>query len=800
METSQSQPMFSERINRIRDHVLSSVYEADIERARYYTKAYRETEGQLPCIRAAKGLEETLRNMSIQIREDDRLVGAKTIRTIAGPMGIERNASGGDGSEYGMSLRSRRAPKTDDIGKDAYEWRKGMKNLSEAEKKEFKEDILPYWQDKSATLLMKQRWEEKGLPVGKNPFTEVAGAASMQGHVTIGLKKILDLGWKGIYEQAENRLKGLKETEDRYEEKKDFLESVLVSTMAIQAHCERYAKLAEDMAKEATGDRKAELLAIAERCRRTPWEPPKTFMDAVQATWMSQSLLVLSYGEDSIFAPGRVDQYLYPYYKKDKEEGRITKEEASEILDEYFIKLATFNGFGPNNLTIGGLDRNGEDATNEISYLMLDSCYRIKGLRNGLAVRLSNKMPRDFLVKACEVHRRTAGIAFYNDDIITGDLMNDGYALEDARDYGVVGCVELTSTGNNNGYTSGSSCRFQNVLEMALHEGCRYMTGWKQVGVKTPPASEMKNFEDVKQAFEDQLAYAIEMMVKLSDAKDEVFAESFPTPLLSSTIEGCIESGLDATRGGAKYNHACVSAQGLATVADSLAAIKWAVFEEKILTMEELVQHLRNNWKDAEDLRQQMLRRAPKYGRNDPKADEMAAWVADCLATESRKHKRPMDGGTYRGLLISAGGQVAAGMMLGATPDGRRAGEPVSNGMSPTNGMDIDGMTAALHSAAKVSKGASLSGGTSFNMNLNPMTLKTDEGVDKMASLLEGYIELGGRQVQFNPMSKEILKDAQKNPRDYLDLMVKVSGYSYRFIDLTKDLQNDILNRTEFDL
>jgi len=224
---------------------------------------------------------------------------------------------------------------------------------------------------------------------------------------------------------------------------------------------------------------------------------------------------------------------------------------------------------------------------------MLESYYRVKGLRNGLAVRLSKKMPRDFLVKACEVHRRTAGIAFYNDERVVDDLMQDKYEVKDARDYGVVGCVELTSTGNNNGYTSGSSCYFTNVLEMALHEGKKYITGWKQVGVKTPPAREMKTFEDVKKAFTDQLAHSIEMMVKITDAKDEVFAESFPAPLLSSTIEGCIESGLDVTRWGAKYNHAPVSAQGLATVADSLAAIKWAVFDQKIVTMEELVEHLR---------------------------------------------------------------------------------------------------------------------------------------------------------------------------------------------------------------
>lgn len=792
-------PGYSDRIGRLRESLLQSCYEADIERARYYTKAYRETEGQPPCIRAARGLEETLRHMSIKIDEDERLVGAKTIKKVAGPMGIERSSLGYVPTVGGASHRSHTDdnPRTEDIGKDAYEWRKGLSSLTPEEIKEFKEDIVPYWEGRNLNSLMTERWRKEGLDPGIKSYLWVAGAADMQGHVTIGLKKILDMGFGNIHDQAARRLAQLEETDPLYDQRQDFLESVLVATQAVREHCLRYAELAEKLAAEANDARRSELLEIAARCRRVPWEPPITFTDAVQATWMSQALLVLSYGEDSIFAPGRVDQYLYPYYARDLEAGRITKEAALELLDEYFIKLSTFNGFGPNNVTIGGLDRNGRDATNEVSYLMLESYYRLKGLRNGLAVRLSNLTPRNFLLKACETHRRTAGIAFYNDRRVITDLLGDGYAPEDARDYGVVGCVELTSTGNNNGYTSGSSCRFQNALEMALHEGRRYVAGWKQVGLEKPPASEMKTFEDVKKAFADQLAHAIEVMVKLTNAKDAVFAESFPTPLLSSTIEGCIESGLDVTRGGAKYNHASVSAQGFATVANSLAAIRWAVFEEKIVTMEELVKHLRNNFKGVEELRQQLLHKAPKFGTDDPKADEIARWVATLLATESRKHKRPMDGGTYRGLLISAGGQVIAGQLLGATPDGRLAGEPVSNGMSPVNGTDKKGMTAALHSAATISE-APLSSGTAFNINLNPLSIRTDEGVEKMASLLEAYVELGGRQVQFNPMSKETLRDAQANPREYLDLMVKVSGYSYRFIDLTKDLQDDILARTEF--
>jgi len=289
-------------------------------------------------------------------------------------------------------------------------------------------------------------------------------------------------------------------------------------------------------------------------------------------------------------------------------------------------------------------------------------------------------------------------------------------------------------------------------------------------------------------------------MVKLTEAKDRVFAESFPTPLLSSTIDGCVESGRDITQGGARYNHASVSCQGLGTVANSLAAIRWAVFEQKLVTMEELVQHLRDNFEGAEELRQQLIRKAPKYGNDDLEADEIAAWLTATLDKEARRHKRGIDGGTYRALLISAlGSQVAEGRVLGATPDGRLRGQPVSNGMSPANGTELNGMTAALHSGASVSS-AHLSSGTAFNMTLNPLTVRTDEGAEKLASLLEAYFALGGRQVQFNPMGRETLRDAQEHPEDYPDLMVKVSGYSYRFIDLSRALQNDIIARTEFDV
>lgn len=792
---------YSSRIGRMRDQLLSSPYEGDIERARYYTRAYKRTEGQPPCMRAARGLEETLRFMTIWIDDDSRIVGSKSAKRIAGPMGIERTYADRVNMLavpfHGRDQSSLAWLENGHGGNP--EWLKELLTMPDEEIREVKEEIQPYWVGKNMASQMHARWMKEGLVTKDHPLPTVAGVADMQGHVTIGMKKVLDMGFKGIAAQAAEQLSVLKESDEKYAKRKDFLESVQVAAAAVCEFAERYAKLAEEMAQKAVEPRKSELLAIAERCRRVPADTPRTYMEAVQSLWMTQIAMTISYGEDSIFCPGRVDQFLYPYYKADQEAGRLTPDEALEIMEEYFIKLSHFNGFGPNHITIGGVDRNGGCAVNDISYMMLEALDRLKGLRNGLAVRIAKNTPRDFLLKACAVHRRTAGVQFDNDEVNVPGMMADGYALEDARDYSIIGCAEVAGTGNSNGYCSGSSCHFERAIESALNEGRLYSAKWAQVGVKTPPASEMKSFEDVKAAFAAQLANAIDVMCKISDIKDEVFAEGFPTPLISSTIEGCIESGLDITQGGARYNHSTVSAHALATVVNSLAAIQWAVFEEKIVSLEELVGHLKNNFKDAEELRQQLLNKPPKFGVNDPKVDDIAVWVTDLLDKESRKHKRPIDGGTYRGLLISAGGQVLAGHSLGATPDGRKAREAVANGMSPANGTDAQGMTAAFHSVAKASR-AKLSGGTALNMNLNPLTLKTDENLEKFAALIEGYFEMGGRQVQFNPMSREMLVDAQKNPSDYPDLMVKVSGYSYRFVDLSKALQDDIIARTEFDI
>jgi formate C-acetyltransferase len=624
-------------------------------------------------------------------------------------------------------------------------------------------------------------------------------SGKQQGHMIPGFSRVLELGFEGIADRARRGLEELKEGDADYGRRRDFLESVMVSAKAVGEFSLRYAELAERQAAEATSeDRKAELLEVAERCRKVPMKPPETFMEALQSVFMTQVLIIISYGLDNAFSCGRLDQYIYPYYRKDIASGRITREQAQEALEEYLVKVSQNLLFGPNNITIGGLGKEGNDATNEVSYLFLEALENVRGMGDGLSVRISNKTPREFLLHAVKVNQITAGVGFFNDDIVIPTLLEEGFALEDARSYSATGCTEIAGTGDSYCPVAVNGFWLVGVLEMALNRGRRLITGTRTVGVRTPDPRQFRSFEDVKDAFEKQLAYVVEKTVRMAEVKDRVYADFFPDPILSATIEGCLESGQDATRGGARYNHNSVNAQGLATVADSLAAIRWAVFDEKIVSMEELLKAMSVNFKGYESLRQTLLKKAPKYGNDDPRADELAAWVSEVFTREVRKY-RSFRGDLYRCSMISSATQLVEGLFCGATPDGRLALETVSNGASPVNGTELNGATAVLRSGAVGCKDALYGIGTAFNMNLDPSTIKSEEDIDKLASLIEAYFVLGGRHVQFNPLDKATLKDAQAHPEKYPDLTVKVSGYSARFVELPREIQDDIMARTEFD-
>ena len=797
----------SERVLRIRDKMLNSPFECDLERARCYTRIWKSMEDSPPCMRKAKALEEFLHKIPIRIDEDEVLVGVKSSKIRADPFEIELGRH-----VYAWDLLL-----DDSIDEQAKKLiRRGtamqrFTPLAEQEINELKNDIIPFWKGKTLKDRKIELLKEAGLykdytgPMARIFNTFLTGIPDTytllfdgQGHTIPGFRRVLKMGFKGIEEKARQELEKLKEYDKDYEQRKDFYESVQVVARAVCDYSNRYADLAIKMAEKANNERKAELLQIAERTRQVPAYPPRNFMEALQSIWMTNVVMEMSYGDGNVFSQGRVDQYLYPYYISDIAEGHITNEKCLEAIEEYLVKLASVVIAGQNNITIGGLGRDGQDATNEISYIFLEATANVKSLLNSLSIRISSKTPRDFLLRACEIHRYTGGIGIHNDDMIVKQFLEDGYSLEDAHDYSIVGCVEPTGTGNDFSYTGGNGIWMAIVFSMALNEGRVHLLGNRQVGAQTPDPSTFKTFEDVKKAFVEQLSFAIERVVKMAELKDQAFAESFPSPLLSSTIEGCLESGQDITRNGARYNNSCMNGQALGTVADSLAAIRWAVYEKKLLTMGELVKHLRNNFKGARAIREQLLNKAPKYGNGDERVDELAKWVAEVFTEITRKYNVRGGKGIYRTSFVSAAGsQVVEGRNLGATPDGRKAGEPVSNGLSPVNGTDRSGLTMALLSAAKAGQPL-ISDGLAMNVRISPSIIETDEGVDRLASIIEAYFELGGKEIQINPIDSDTLRDAQLHPENYKDLSVKVSGYSARFIDLSRSLQEDIINRTEF--
>ncbi|MBY8984754.1 MAG: hypothetical protein KGD65_06795 [Candidatus Lokiarchaeota archaeon] len=794
----------SERVRKIRDRMLSMPREFDIERARCYTRIYKQMEDSPPCMKNVKALEEFLQCLPIRIEEDELLVGVKSSKVRADPFEIER---GMRASIFGFIFNDSIDKKIRDGIAKRFIFSRYLP-LPEEEMDELKNEIMPFWKDRTVAARKRGYWQKAGLietmaalsPRGASRSgTDLFSVASGQGHVIPGYRRVLKMGFRGIEAMAQEGLAKLKETDEKYDQRKDFYESVVVAAKAVCDYSNRYADLAMEMAENASETRKAELLDITERTRRVPALPPRTFIEALQSIWMTNVVMEMSYGEGNIFSQGRVDQYLYPYYVADLAEDRITYDEALELIEEYLVKLASVVIAGQNNVTIGGLDKDGNDATNDVSYMFLEAVANVKSLLNTISIRISSKTPRDFLNRTIEAFKYTAGMGIHNDEVLVPQLHNTGYSLEDARDYSLVGCVEPHGTGNDFSYTAGNIVQISILLNMALNEGRTILSGNKTVGAKTPPAKTFKSFEDVKKAYVDQLKFAIDLTVKKAELKDKVFAEYLPSPLLSSTIEGCLESGMDATRNGAKYNNNPMGSQGLGGVANSLAAIRWAVFEEKLVTMEELVTHMNNNFKGADELREKLRNKAPKYGNGDERTDELAKWVASNLCDITRKYKARGGDGIYHNCLVSAAGsQITEGRALGATADGRLAREAVANGISPANGTEKNGLTMALRSVAYATGEPHLTNGATMNIRINPSLIQTDEGVDQLASIVEAYLELGGRELQINPLSTETLRDAQAHPEKYPDLSVKVTGYSARFIDIARSLQEDIIARTVF--
>jgi pyruvate formate-lyase/glycerol dehydratase family glycyl radical enzyme len=559
---------------------------------------------------------------------------------------------------------------------------------------------------------------------------------------------------------------------------------------------------------ESNPVRRAELEKISEICRWVPAHPARTFHEALQSFWFVHLILNLETNSYAI-GPGRFDQYLYPYYQADVEAGRLSQDQAWELLACLWIKFneltvvkeggtakasTTYADF--QNLNLGGQTADGLDATNELSYLCLDVTGRLKLPQPQVSVLISEKTPDRFLLKACEVIRMGFGLpAVFNEDEKVQALLHKGKTLEDARLGGINGCVELNVQGKDNMASSGY-LNMPKCLELALNDGVNPATG-AQLGPRTGNPRNFASFDGLLQAFRQQLAHAVDLKIIYDGIARQVYAEFCPVPFTSLLISDCMEKGRDYHAGGARYNLPLICGVGTGTMADSLAAIKKLVYTDRKVSLDEIAAALRADFKGYERLRQMLLNGAPKWGNGDNMVDTLGHDTVDLFCNELEKH-RNAEGVTYAANMIPTTTHIWFGALTGATPDGRLSGTPLSEGISPVQGMDRNGPTAVVRSMARLDHARCC--GTLLNMKFHPSALSGQEGLRKFAHLIRTYFGLGGHHMQFNVVSAETLRAAQEHPEQYRTLVVRVAGYSDYFVRLSRDLQDEIISRTEHGL
>lgn len=793
MRTQAEIPQKEDRIKRLRTDVRIAPHMC-IERAYYLTESYKETEGQPAVIRRAKALANILEKMSIRIEDGDLLVGAATSKRVAAPMLPE--------VQWQWYLEE-----LDTLSTRQYE---RFQPLTEEEKAQARE-ILAYWKGKSVF----DRWIAVVLPDHQRLNFRAWSAGGANPHMGIhlahccpGYEYLLREGVTGIKRQVEARLAALDPADPKDFNTALFYKAVSITLDALVVFAARYARLAREMAAaESDPQRKAELERIAANCDRVPAETPMGFWDALQAVWFAYLALMLE-GWGPGIAFGRMDQYLYPFYERDLAEGRITREEALELIALFYVKLNELvmpfrsgvqEGSGQIPLsvvTVGGIDRNGNNAVNDLSYLFLEAEQRVQ-LQEDLAVRIHANEPDDFVVKACETAKLVRGkIKFVGDETIVQQLMKDGKPLNDAREYAIAGCFIRTIPGRS--FDPGAD--FLNLplmLELALNNGVSRMGG-DQIGPRTGDPADFKTFEDLWVAYTRQVAALVRDAVIQLNPMRQIFAELAPTPFQSALYPKCIEQGLDITAGGTNpYSTMGFWVCGIPNVGDSLAVIKRLVFDEKKVSMARLCEALAKDF-EGEDELLHLIKQVPKYGNDDDYPDMMVNKVLQHLDEEVSKYT--VWGGSR--LTVAAGAIVSNipfGKAVGALPDGRRVGLPLSEGgISPYQGRNVSGPTSTMRSVAKLDL-TRASGGAVLNMRFNPDGLKDDSKMKRFAQMLKTFCSTGGDLIQFNIVSSQTLRDAQAHPEDYRDLLVRVATYSAYFVDVPLEMQNDIIARVEFE-
>lgn len=827
----------SPRIQRLIDHLYAKMPEIEADRAVLITESYKSTEGQPIILRRAKAFAHILENLPITIRPEELIVGSNS----KAPRGCQVFP------EYSYEWLENEFDTVATRAADPF-------YISEETKQKLRE-VYPYWKGKTTSELATAYMSPEALvAIEHNIFTVGNYFYNGIGHFTVDYGKVLEKGYKGIIAEAQAALDDLDIADADYASRSAFLNAVIISCEAVIGYADRYAELAKQTAaSEQDAKRREELLQIAANCARVPRYGAESFYEACQSFWFVQMLLQVESSGHSI-SPGRFDQYMNPYFEKDLAAGKITREFAQELVDCIWVKLNDLNkvrdaasaeGFAGyslfQNLIAGGQDKYGNDVTNDMSFMCINATLHVMLPMPSFSVRVWNGSPHEFLLRAAEVTRTGVGLpAYYNDEVIIPALMSRGVPLEDARNYNIIGCVEPQVPAKTDGWHDAAFFNMCRPLELVFTNG---VDKGVQVGLRTGELHELTTFEKFYDAYKAQMNYFIKLLVNADNAIDIAHARQCPLPFQSCMIEDCIGRGKSLQEGGAIYNFTGPQGFGIANVTDALTAIKTLVYDKKVLKLCELKAALDNNFgldmdsAAAEKLTKvvaqklvsngktlteddiktiyltvtkntapdsdkehygeilKMINELPKYGNDIPEIDAFAREVAYTYTGPLEKYKNPR-GGNFQAGLYPVSANVPLGAQTGATPDGRAAYTPIADGVGPAAGRDIKGPTASANSVAKLDH-LIASNGTLFNMKFHPSALAGQSGLENFVALVRGFFDQKGMHMQFNVVSRETLRDAQKHPEKYKSLVVRVAGYSALFTTLSRSLQDDIINRTE---
>ena len=828
----------TERITHLVNHLFEKMPEIEADRAVLVTESYKQTEAEPMIMRRAKAFDNICRNIPIIIRPEELIVGSATIA----PRGCQVFP------EYSFEWLEAEF--------DTVETREADPFYISEETKKTLHEVYKYWKGKTTSdLATSYMAPETLVAIEHNMFTPGNYFYNGVGHITVKYGEVLAIGYEGIMEKAAKELASMSVGDADYSRKHEFLEAVIISCNAAIQYAYRYAQLAREEADKCTDPvRRQELLTIAQNCERVPAKGATSFYEACQSFWFIQ-MLIQTEGSGHSISPGRFDQYMYPYYKADLDAGRITREFAQELMDCIWVKLNDLNkcrdavsakGFAGyslfQNLIAGGQNAEGLDVTNDLSIMSIQASMHVRLPQPSFSVRVWNKSPHEFLMRAAELTRTGIGLpAYYNDEVIIPSLMSRGLTLQEAREYNIIGCVEPQISGKTDGWHDAAFFNMCRPMELVFHNG---KDNGVQVGIDTGNVEDMKTFDEFYDAYKKQMNYMISLMVNADNAIDVAHAERCPLPYLSSMVDDCLKRGKSVQEGGAVYNFTGPQGFGIANMTDSLYAIKTLVYDEKKVTMAEYKEAIDHNFgKQLSDeeagqvtealaaqlaaqgekidearvrdifrlaknggipeekrvkyeaLKAMIEEDVPKYGNDIEEVDMFARDVAYTYTKPLETYRNPR-GGQFQAGLYPVSANVLLGQQTGATPDGRYANTPVADGVGPASGRDTHGPTATANSVARLDHYIA-SNGTLFNQKYHPSALAGEESLAKFVAMIRGYFDQKGSHMQFNVVSRETLLDAQAHPEKYNKRVVRVAGYSALFTTLSRALQNDIIARTE---